>query len=109
MLFGLWLIQAVTSIVLPCVFAAFGYRDWSEVPGLILMLVTAGAIAIIPYWFMAGRELLTKDEGWEIPRSSGNSQPGEAISGERNRNESLPASTLPGERPEAGRVDIKPE
>ncbi|KAM9862573.1 hypothetical protein ACI1US_01568 [Leucobacter sp. BZR 635] len=72
MLFWLWLTQAATSIIIPSVVAALGFRDWSEVPSLILMLVGAGAIAILPYWFMAGRVLLDKNEGWEVPGASSN-------------------------------------
>lgn len=65
----LWLTQVAASIIIPSAFALLGYREWAEIPGRILMLLLSGTIAIVPFWFMAGRALLDKNEGWELPDS----------------------------------------
>lgn len=79
MLSRLWLTQVATAVIIPSVVAALGHRDWADIPAMILMLVGAGTIAIVPYWFMAGRAILNKDEGWTVPDSPANTGPGEAV------------------------------
>lgn len=79
MLSRLWLTQIATAVIIPSVVAALGYRDWADIPAMILMLVGAGTIAILPYWFMAGRAILNKDEGWAVSDSPASAGRGEAV------------------------------
>ncbi|KUF07646.1 hypothetical protein [Leucobacter sp. G161] len=65
----LWVTLVLTSLIAGSLFAITGYRDWSDLPGIVLIPILGGAIGILPYWFMAGRFILTKDEGWELPDS----------------------------------------